>query len=284
MIRMAPDRSRPVSEATAVTSGNQIIETADVSPDGAWLAFDSDRAGRQHIFRLRLPSGAPEQLTADSADDFLPVFSPDGREIAFHRIEHGVRDLFVIPAEGGSAERVTNSPEDDRVPRWTPDGQGLVYQCDAGGTPEVCIVRRGTAGWGEPRQLTREGGLLPDVSPDGGRIVYRSRELPGQVLLMSVDGGPSRRIDDTASGNPGPLWARWARDGQSVVYEALQGKTFSVRVARLDGSPTREVLHVDDPTSQSHRFGITVRGDSLFFTLVDRQADIWVAEVRGERR
>ncbi|MGH7518067.1 MAG: protein kinase domain-containing protein [Gemmatimonadales bacterium] len=283
MIRMVPDRSRPVSEATAVTSGNQIVETADVSRDGTWLVFDSDRAGRHHLFRLRLPSGVPEQLTADSADDFVPVFSPDGREIAFHRIEHGVRDIFVIPAEGGRAERVTTSPEDDRIPRWTPDGQTLIYQCDVGQSGQVCAIARTPHGWGPRRQLTRDGGLLADVAPDGRRIVYRSAGLPGQVMLMSIDGGPSRRIDDSASGNPGPLWPRWASDGRTVIYEAFRGTRFSVRVARLDGGPTREVLHVNDPTSHTHRFGIVVRGDSLFFTLVDRQADIWVAEVRGER-
>ncbi|MGH7631797.1 MAG: protein kinase domain-containing protein [Gemmatimonadales bacterium] len=283
LIRMLPDRSRPVSEATAITSGNQIIETADVSRDGRWLVFDSDRAGRHHLFRVGLPSGTPEQLTADSADDFAPVFSPDGREIAFHRIEHGVRDIFVLPAEGGRAERVTTRPEDDRIPRWTPDGQALIYQCDVGQSAEVCAVARGPQGWGAPRQLTRDGGLLADVAPDGQRIVYRSAGLPGQLMLMSIDGGPSRRIDDSASGNPGPLWPRWASDGRTVIYEAFQGTRFSARVARLDGGPTREVLHVNDPTSQTHRFGIVVRGDSLFFTLVDRQADIWVAEVRDER-
>jgi eukaryotic-like serine/threonine-protein kinase len=283
MIRMLPDRSRPVSEATAITSGNQIIETADVSHDRSWIAFDSDRAGRHHLFRMRLPSGPLEQLTADSADDFAPAFSPDGREIAFHRIEHGVRDIFVIPAEGGRAVRVTTNPHDDRIPRWTPDGQGLIYQCDAAQGGQTCAIARGPQGWGRPRPLTRDGGVLADMAPDGRRIVYRSAGLPGQVMLMSIDGGPPRRIDDSASGNPGPVWPRWASDGQTVIYETFQGNRFSVRVARPDGGPTREVLHINDPTNQTHRFGIVVRGDSLFFTLVDRQADIWLAEVSGQR-
>ena len=34
-----------MSRAEPVTRGSQVIEAFDVSPDGRWLAFDSDRGG-----------------------------------------------------------------------------------------------------------------------------------------------------------------------------------------------------------------------------------------------
>ena len=41
----------------------------------------------------------------------------------------------------------------------------------------------------------------------------------------------------------------------------------------------REVAHSEGPTFQNFRFVFNVRADVLYFTLADRQSDIWMAEV-----
>lgn len=286
VIRIAPDRSRSVGEAGALTAGSQIIEGVAVSPDGRWLAFDSDRAGdgRQHLYRMRLPGGPPEQLTADSADDFLPAYSPDGRELAFHRIESGVRDIFVMPADGGPPVRVTTNPDDDRQPRWTPDGKSLVYECTVAGGPQICLVTRGPAGWGPPKRLSRDGARFPSPSPDGRWIAYRSASRlgplrTGPVVVMPSAGGEPREVAE-AAGAAGVEMPLWTADGRSLVYSTFAGGRYAVRMTPADGrGPPREVLHVDDPTSQAHRFGLALHGDSLFFSLVTRQSDIWAADL-----
>jgi len=68
-----------ISRALPVTTGNQTIEEVALSPDGSWLAFDSDRSGAQQIYRVRLAGGEPEQLTSDSAGAF---FFRDGHPTA----------------------------------------------------------------------------------------------------------------------------------------------------------------------------------------------------------
>ena len=89
-----------VSQGTAVTTGRQINEGVDVSRDGRWLAFDSDRSGNQDLYKMPLAGGEPEQLTTDPQDDFGPAWSPDGKEIAFHSFRNGNRDIFIMPAAG----------------------------------------------------------------------------------------------------------------------------------------------------------------------------------------
>lgn len=91
-----------IREAQPVTRGTQHIEGLDVTRDGQWLAFDSDRDGNADIYRMRLPDGRPEQLTTDPRDDFIPSWSTDGREIVFHSWRNGNRDVFVMPASGGA--------------------------------------------------------------------------------------------------------------------------------------------------------------------------------------
>src|SRR5438034_173635 len=89
-----------IARAVPLTLGNQTIETVALSPDGAWLAFDSDRSGVQQIYRVRLAGGEPEQVTSESAGAFFPRLSPDGREISYQYFREGYLRVFVFPVEG----------------------------------------------------------------------------------------------------------------------------------------------------------------------------------------
>src|SRR5688500_20332609 len=84
--------SRAVNQARQITAAGERIEMPSVSPDGQWLAFDSDRNGNSDIYKVRTDGTGLEQLTHDAADDFRPMWSPDGRRIAFHSWRGGTRD------------------------------------------------------------------------------------------------------------------------------------------------------------------------------------------------
>lgn len=118
----------PISALRPVTNENQVIEVVDVSRDGKWLAFDSNRGGRFHVYKLRLPDGVPFQVTGGDADDFAPRWSPDGTRIAFHarrgpdptvayvRVvdSHGVHSFYAVRLADGAARlllRVDGIPQ-----------------------------------------------------------------------------------------------------------------------------------------------------------------------------
>jgi eukaryotic-like serine/threonine-protein kinase len=54
---------------------------ATFSPDGEWLAYVSDRSGRQAVYVRPYPGGEPELLIAD--DGSSPAWSPDGRKLYY---------------------------------------------------------------------------------------------------------------------------------------------------------------------------------------------------------
>jgi len=289
-------RGGPISvgQARPVTIGNQTIEGFDVSRDGRWLVFDSNRNGRQQIFRVRLGSGEPEQLTNDSSDVFFPVFSPDGREIAFHGFRQGRRQIFVMPAAGGRAVQVTNVAGDERGAHWAPNGQRLVLQRDySGDDPRIDVVTREADGrWPEPRSLAatvRLGGRLlrctantPGVwSPDGRWIAAGCGGEISGLGLFSPDSGLARVLPTTlAAVSRAPLWSD---DGTSVFY--LAGDSTGVRSVNAvpaSGGNSRVVVRFDDPSRPWHRYGLGVHGGRMYFTLGDLQSDIWVTQV--ERR
>jgi hypothetical protein len=103
----------------------------DVSPDGRFVAFASDRGpdGRYAIFRLALAGGVPEPISRPvQGDDRQPVYSPDGRWIAFRSTRGGTSDLYVRPAEPSQeARRVTRLVGPAYDPDWIPSGRGLLF-------------------------------------------------------------------------------------------------------------------------------------------------------------
>ena len=104
----------------------------DVSPDGQWIVFASDRgdrAGHYGLFRLSMAGGVPEAVSEPpQGDDRQPVYSPDGRWIAFRSTRGGTSDLWVRAATPSrEARRVTRLIGPASDPDWTADGRGLLF-------------------------------------------------------------------------------------------------------------------------------------------------------------
>ena len=104
----------------------------DVSPDGQWVAFASDRGTDGYdyaLFRLSLLTGAIETVShPDSGDDRQPVYSPDGRWIAFRSTRGGTSDLYVRPAEPSyEARRLTRLAGPAMDPDWLAGSRALLF-------------------------------------------------------------------------------------------------------------------------------------------------------------
>jgi Tol biopolymer transport system component len=275
----------PLSSSVAkpVTTGNQAIESFDVSDDGRWLAFDSDRNGNQDIFRAPLDGGAPEQLTSDSADDFQPQWSHDGRQIAFHtfRNRHD-RDLYVMSATGSDQQPVVATSAQERDPGWSPDDQRMSFGSDLGGRMEIYTVAREAAGWGKPVQLTRTGGIFPFWSPDGRTIVYNAAS---GLMLVSPDGGEPRPLPMT-----GPLQGKtndffalsWMPDSRHVLVVVPSD---TVPYQTMWAVPTdsaeapRPLIRFDDPYTAFGRGTFDMHDSTVYFGLLRSESDVWTADL-----
>ena len=278
-LAMQPGRSVSLREARPVTSGAQIIEGLSVSPDGRWLAFDSNRDGNQDIWRMPLDgSTPPEQLTATPQDEFHPAYSADGMFLAFHRVQSGsVRQLFVMPASGGAPEPVRTTTTNNLVPHWSPTGQALSYLCSDAN--RVCIVRKAASpgSWQETVTiLLPDGSGSPSWSPDGSLVAFSM----GNALAGSVpDSGVPRAIA-TLPPAYDLNFIRWAGDSRTIYFSGLKDDArFLVYAVSRTGGPLREVAHSDGPSFQSYRFSFDVRGNTLYLALADRQSDVWMAEI-----
>ncbi len=110
----------------------------DVTPDGAWIWFNSDRGGDMALWRMRPDGHAAEQMSFGPGADWFPHPSPDGRHIAYLRYPPGTRghpfgrevDLCLMPANGGPARRlrrIYGGQGTLNVPSWSPDSRRFAY-------------------------------------------------------------------------------------------------------------------------------------------------------------
>ena len=194
---------------------------------------DRERDGYcSSVWEVGSGGGALRQLTFGPADA-APRWSPDGRELALLRREgEGPAQLWVLPVDGGEARRVSALAGGAGEPVWSPDGSLIAFAAvteldaaPAGGGVKAPVVidrlgykadgvglvggRRShlfvvpAAGGQVPRQLTAGDFSVsrPVWSPDGTQLAYstslaqdRDLTLSGEVYLISVDGGATRRI------------------------------------------------------------------------------------------
>ncbi|MBT8403384.1 MAG: PD40 domain-containing protein, partial [Gemmatimonadetes bacterium] len=260
---------------TPVVDGPQVIEGMAVSPDGQWLAFDSDRGGTQTAYRRRLSGGEALQLTTSLSDEFVRSWSPDGSFIAGHGFNEGVRDIWVSDPDGLSFRFVLSSPYQDRYPDISPDGRRIAFgsERDDDGTSTLFVSEVDSQGqWGPPTPIGK--GAQPRWSPDGTTI---ASSFQGEVFLTSPEGGESRIVPvDNAGGFVAGV--EWVTDQELVVMLLFSDRTAGIwSLSRADGS-LRERVRFDDP-ARTPRSEMAVHDGKVYYTFGEFEADIWLMEM-----
>ncbi|MGE5926651.1 MAG: protein kinase domain-containing protein [Gemmatimonadota bacterium] len=283
-------REGPVSPyaATPVTHGNQLVESFTVSSDGRWLLYDSNLAGNADLYRIPIAGGEPERITTDPADDFFPELSADGREVAFHSWRTGNRDVFVQPLDGRPVQQVTATARQEVGPKWSPDGRALTFfdfegPNDTLARSAVWVARRNAAGEWEPAERLVERGNWATWSPDGRRIAYAVGSVAQRLLTIPSAGGTPTLVYSAGDDGPRPEQVSWSADGRSLFFKSHDANGIaSIWTLPSTGGTPRLLTRFDDPARPSSRFNLAVGRTHLFFSIDERQSDVWVMDLAAE--
>lgn len=179
------------------------------SPDGKWIAFVSDRAGREGIYRMDADGENVKQLTKQ-VKCLNPAWSPDSRSIAF--VSHGT--LFVIDTEAGNVRQLGKANSVFSYCTWSPDGKQIAF-ISVGIEDGIVVYRIDLidVDGQNTRQLTKaeEGTSIWELawSPSGKWIAYIVTQKNGHIAQLFANG--IVRIVNTAA------------DGQDEPIEATKG-------------------------------------------------------------
>ena len=109
--------------AERITPWNETL-SAQWSPDGEWIAYDTSASSGPHQLFVVRPDGTdPTPLTSSENDvfSFGPTWSPDGTKLLFVRgDDFTATDLWVVNADGTGLARVTHRPSEYNGYGWLP--------------------------------------------------------------------------------------------------------------------------------------------------------------------
>jgi len=276
------------------------------SPDGARIAFTSDRSDKQQIWLIRPSFGEADQLTHETEGVGSFAWSPDGTRIAFTMMDpkpepwkdrdkkygdfeivdedRRLTHLWVIDVESKKAKRLTKGNFTVGSFDWSPDGKAIAFDHTVnpdpsnGHTADISVV---TVADSVIRPLVTQAGPdnRPLWSPDGTKIAFSSAMAQpffyyanSHIAIVPAAGGPIADLTKSFDENPGPI--AWLKDG--IVFSASQ-KT-AAHLFRLD--PSTQAVTKVTPGAQwvFSGFSMTADGGTIAFIRTGPKEfpEVWV--------
>ena len=198
--RVSPDGRRIASSELYVNKDVWIFDTARGteeratdqgqnafpiwSPDGARMAFRSDRAGPLRIYQSSGTGSRDVRELTLGPFDVPGAWTPDGAELIFTRgfsSLGGNTDIYVVPVDdAGEPRALLKTAADERFPELSPDGRWLAYCSNETGRSELYVQPYGRPG--RRVTITSDGAQDPAWSRNSDELFYRS----GSGAMMSV--------------------------------------------------------------------------------------------------
>ncbi|HMV69260.1 MAG TPA: amidohydrolase, partial [Myxococcota bacterium] len=238
--------------ATPLTQGHAWNMHPRFSPDGARLAFTSDRGGGDNLWVMNV-DGSDAHAVSDESFRLVaqPDWTPDGRWVFGRKHFTDTRSLGTgeiwawDPAGGTDGVAWTekgHSEADVNEPAISPDGRYL-YMSEAGPFQYnrnvyagIYAITRVDLLTGESRDEVRGpgGACRPQVSPDGALLGYLRRDLGGQRdvwVVRDLATGREREVFDHLDRDQQETWSlhgtyptwSWLPDGTGAVFYADGG-------------------------------------------------------------
>ncbi len=205
------------AERRRVSSRPGVNNAPTWSPDGSRLALTlSSSGGNLDVYLLDIASGALTRLTDHPAIDTEPVWSPDGTQVYFTSDRAGGPQIYRLSIEPGSRpQRMTFSGSYNARPRVSPNGRLLAMVTREEGAYRIAVQDLGN---GNVRVLSKgRQDESPYFSPDGGTLVYASRERnQGVLATVSADGLIAQRLAADRGEVREPAWGPFLPDVVAV--------------------------------------------------------------------
>lgn len=216
------------------------------SPDGRWIAFQSDRDGDFDIYIVNVVGGQLRKITNNDVWDRLPSWSPDGQWIVYSTDVRGdgTFDLYRIRFDGTGNEAIFSNGQRNSHARYSPDGNYLIFTTGTdlldARTWEIALLDMNTLQ--PPTMLTKNDvrDASPVFSPDGERIMFITTiGDDNAVATMNREGTDRRIIYD----GPGNEWsATFSPDGQYIIVTStLEDTEDQLFLMEVDGSNVQQI-------------------------------------------
>jgi Tol biopolymer transport system component/serine/threonine protein kinase len=262
--------------AQALISSTRTEVSPQFSPDGKRIVFASNRSGSAEIWVCDSTGERPVQLTAfNRSTTGSPRWSPDGRQIVFDARAESSADIYVIAAEGGKPRRLTADISEEVVPSWSHDGQWIYFSSNRSGNPQIWKM---PASGGQAVQVTRQGGVDNQESPDGQFLYYtKRRNAPGIWRMPTAGGAETLVLEAHRAG----YWRQWQVVAHGIYF--VTAETLDRPLIEFFGFATGKITTVFAPEKRLpgtySALSVSSDGRRLIWTQADQtSSDIMLME------
>jgi Tol biopolymer transport system component len=255
-------------QCKALTTGQPGNFRPAWSPDGAWIAFSSDRDTTPGVFPgqwevlqstgiyiIRPDGSGLRRVTRTGGVAGSPSWSADGKRILYYETDetgaylakggNSRTELVSVDVGTGERKQYTASNQVKLAPKWLSGGRiGYAVRSSLSSTD---AASSGIRIWRPDRRVDSVvDGLAhnPSWSPDGGRLVFE----------RVVRRGTTEHLIPTTSHDPefelylSEPFASFSVDGRQLVYsqygnKGLSAGDTSVEIMAADGSGKRTLFH-----------------------------------------
>lgn len=230
---------------TQLTADNADNSYPVVSPDGRWIAFQSNRDGNYEIYVMNLMGGQLQRITSNDTTDRLPSWSPDSQWLLYSADVRGdgSYDLLRSRLDSSRTEIVLTSSERKSHARYSPDGLTIVFTTGSAAndarTWEIATLNT-QSGSITPLTSNDTRDASPVYSPDGSQILYITATSPGDnaLVMMNADGSNERVLLDDGSNN----WAaNFSPDGAYIVFTRTVGVVEQLYIMDANGENVQQL-------------------------------------------
>jgi Tol biopolymer transport system component len=209
------------SQARKLTANTLNNRQPAWSPDGARIAFVSDRAGTHDIWVMNADGTAQQRVTTLPGEEDHPSFSPSGQEIVFSETVGESATLMIVQLSDGAIRPLTTETARDWNPSWS--SAGIVFSSN-----------RNASRWRIWRVQPDGSGL----APVGDNIGLDPVRLPDGRILFTNTGGVSAALAVITVLDP----ATGAKQVVSNVQGYLTGIDIRPRMNRNHINPSSRAL------------------------------------------
>lgn len=277
------------------------------SPDGARLAFSSNRAGSGDIYTMPLPGtpgsqpAALERVTYHEPDAVAEAWSPDGAQLFFCSGREQLDSaIYRVDAAGGTPIAWLSQPLEELCHlAIAPGGDTLAFNLvrdrwwrrgpNPYGGAEIWLASNTTQA-SDFRKLSDAPGLnrWPMWAPDGQGLFFVSdRDGIENIWYQPLEGGAARQVTSFREGRL--LWPSISADGATIVFErdfalwrlALANGVAEPITIEVGGDtpimPARVLAYRDQLTElelapDGKKLAFVVRGE-IFADFADKETD-----------
>lgn len=230
---------------------------ASYSPDGRWIAFESDRNGKWDVFLMDGQGGQLTQLTSHPAGGRRPSWHPDSRKVLFESTRDGLTALYEAHTDGSALRQVMSLDKEadgGLFARYSPDATRIAYSLQEGEANFNLYLF--TLADSTTKALFRDEyrNVYPQWHPTGKEILFFSRHETGneddEIYRMNLKTHRLKRLT---------LWPRhnfcpaWSPNGRLIAYvTSMEDTRPEIYIMKSNGKKQQRITFNEDGDTLPH--------------------------------